>query len=644
MKQLTVISNRISMPLLGIIILSWLSFPSAGRSAQPPNLSQVDISEISGELQAYEVQAQPLISISFDDASQTVYDSGLPILDSQGIPATFYFISSCLTNSWIQQLNHMQDLGWEIGSHSVTHQDMTTQSTAEIIYELTQSKSDLEAAGLTIDGFAYPYGAGHKNNIILRQVKEYYKYARSTTPGYNYPVITQYDLPVQVQTASTSIELMKSWVDSAIEHNEWLIIAMHTVDTSGDTYSIAPATLSELAVYIKNRVDAGKISTVTVREGIKRQTQTFWQPIQITPYSIENNLVLINDRALWLIGQNVNDYIFDGYEWVKNGQLYYQELNGSYHEAQIPTQATLISLSEDKAVAQFKLTDSTDGNFHVLTTITLSLGNPLTRIDVNEAEGTAKGISIQKQISRRFSTNGGDLVTDGSLETGIRTNVNDFRWISVFDTKTDVIRIMTQYKDMAYSEYSGFSYGVFSCKPIRVPDGLPFSWFVGGIPFETLDLFVEAETGSSDGSPNYYNGEDASPKTGHTGIILGEGNDSLTLNFSPPARGNYMLAIRQKGITNEDQYTYQIDGGKTFSQTVTGTYFGYENIPMTDLTDQTHTLVLSNSNGTVFVDYILLIPISRTADTPKEIVFPFDIVHQTFKHQFLPYIVQDRIH
>ncbi len=592
MKRFTRISNRMSMPLMGIIILFWLSFPGFGRADQPTHNPQEDISETQGELQAFEVHAQPLVSISFDDASHTVFDAGLPILESQGIPASFYFISSYLTDSWAQKLNHMQDLGWEIGSHSATHQDLTTLSTAEVIHEIVQSKSDLEAAGLNIDGFAYPYGAGHKNNVVSREVKKYYQYARSTSTGYNFPVITQYDLIVQVQTASTSLELMKSWVNSAIKQNEWLIVELHTIDTSGDPYSITPDALSELAAYIRNQVDAGKISAVTVREGVKRQNQTFWQPINTIPYSIQNNLALINDRTLWLIGQNVTDYTYDGYEWVENGQLYYQELNGSYHEAQIQTQTSLISLSEDKASAQFILTDSTDGNFNVLSTITLSRGNPLTRIYLDEAEGTVKEISIQKQISRRFSMNEGNLVTDGHLEAGVRTDKNDFRWISVFDANTDVIRIMTHYKDVAYSEYSDFNYGVFSCKPIPVPAGLPFSWFVGGIPFKTLNLFVEAEIGSSFDLLNYYNGEDASPKTGHTGIILGEENDSLMLNFTPPARGNYMLAIRQKGITNEDQYTYQIDGGKTFSQTVTGTYFGYENIPLVDLADQNHTLVL----------------------------------------------------
>jgi peptidoglycan/xylan/chitin deacetylase (PgdA/CDA1 family) len=633
------------MPLIAIIVLSWISIPGFGQAGQPSFNPPSNVSEIQGELHAYEVSAQPLVSITFDDDSQTVYDTALPILDSQGIPATFYFISGSLNDSWIQKLNHMQDLGWEIGSHSATHQDLTTLNTADLTYELAQSKSDLEGAGLTVEGFAYPYGAGHKNQTVLHTVKEYYQYARSAFPGYNHPVINQYDLKVQTQTVSTSIELMKNWIDTAIEHNEWLIITMHSVDTSGDLYSIPPATLHELAVYIRNQIDAGKISAVTVLEGVKRQTQTFWEPIDTTPYSVQNKLALVNDRMLWLMGKKIIDYTYDSYEWVENGQLYYQELNGSYHDAQNPTQVSLISLSEDKASAQFILTDSTDGNFHIHSTITLSRGNPLTRIDINGAEGTVRKISLQKQISRRFSTNEGNLVTDGYLETGVRTSSNDFGWISVFDTNTDVIRVAAQSKDMPYSEYSGFSYGVFSFKPIDVPGGLPFSWYVGAIPFETMSLFIEAENGSGPGSGSLtlYDGEDASPRNGFTGVVLDDGNDSLTLNFTPPVRGNYMLAIRQKGITNGDQYTYQIDAGKILTRTVSGSNFGYENIPLTDLADQNHTLVLRKSAGTVTVDYILLIPTSRTADTPIDTIFPFDIVRQIYKHLYLPYMVQNNI-
>ena len=166
-----------------MIVLYWIFIPGFGQTGQPLFNPQKNVPEIQGGVQAYEVHAQPLVSISFDDASSSVYETGLPILDSQGIPATFYFISSYLTDSWIQKLNHMQDLGWEIGSHSVTHQDLTTLSTADVIQELVQSKSDLEAAGLNIEGFAYPYGAGHKNKTVLRAVKNYYQYARSASPG-----------------------------------------------------------------------------------------------------------------------------------------------------------------------------------------------------------------------------------------------------------------------------------------------------------------------------------------------------------------------------------------------------------------------------------------------------------------------------
>jgi hypothetical protein len=63
------------------------------------------------------------------------------------------------------------------------------------------------------------------------------------------------------------MQTMKSWVDTAIATNKWLIIFMHTVDDTGNTYSISPADLVELGDYIKARIDVGSIRPVTVREG-----------------------------------------------------------------------------------------------------------------------------------------------------------------------------------------------------------------------------------------------------------------------------------------------------------------------------------------------------------------------------------------
>jgi peptidoglycan/xylan/chitin deacetylase (PgdA/CDA1 family) len=608
--------------------LVWASFPIVFWAAKPQAAMGNVLPESQVDVRAYDINSRPLVSLTFDDASQTVYDVAFPTLNSHGIPATFYFMTSFLTDQWKTQLKSMENQGWEIGSHTRTHRDLTDLSPADLITELRQSKTDLEAAGLTVSGFAHPHGVGTRDAEILRQVKQYYAYARSAKPGYNTPIIEQYALKSQTQTASTSIEAMKGWVDSAIADKQWLIIMMHKVDNTGNTESISPADLSELASYIKAKADAGGISAVTVRDGITRYNQTDWQPIYDTNYVVQHNLVITNGRVLWFFGDEIVDYLNDGHEWVKSGQVGYYEWNGNYHKASVPSDVSLQSLSADRASVQFTLTDSKDGDFNVVSTVTLKRGSPLAEVSVTDIQGTAMKLSPAKYLTRRFSTNEGLLVTDGSIETRLRTFGIGSQSVFAFDSMTDLIRIMAQVKQTTFSEYSDFDNGEFRVKPISRTTELPYIWFVGGTEFDTLSLLSEAEDGTLGGGSSFYTGEDASPKTGNTGVVLDASNKTVTMQFTPPYTGNYVLSIRQKGSNTEDQYSYRIDGGQAVTGTVTGTSFGYDNIILKDISVRSHTLRVSQVEGAVMVDYVLLIPTSRSSSTPATVNFPVDVVRQ----------------
>jgi peptidoglycan/xylan/chitin deacetylase (PgdA/CDA1 family) len=641
---------------IGIMFLTWTCFPNTIRGAEPEinhsntlSASHARMSaptfvpnfQLTTDAQAYDVNPQPLVTLNFDDGSQTVYDTAFPILDAQGIPATYYFMTSLLTDQWKTQLKNLENHGWEIGSHSRTHPDLTTLSLAELITELSQSKSDLEAAGLTVSGFAYPYGIGANNDTVLRQVKQYYSYARSASLGYNTPIIGQYALKTQIVMSSTSTETLKSWVDDAIANRQWLILMLHTVDTTGDPYSISPANFSELVSYIKGKVDAGNISAVTARDGVTRYNQTYWNPIYDTNYSIQNHLAITNGRVLWYFGPDIADYLYDGYEWVESGKVRYYELNGAYHTIDVPSDVSLQFINPDKAIAQFILR-STDGAASVVSTVTLIPGSPLAEVNITGMQGTPTTLSLGKDLTRRFSVNDELLRTDGSIETGLRTYGDSSQSFFAFDGRTNLIRIMSHFGNKSHSEYSDYTKGEFRTSPISKAAELPYAWFVGGITFDTASLLSEAEAGTLNGGSTFYTGGNASPKTGNTGVVLDGSNESVTLQFAPPTRGNYTLSIRQKGATAGDQYRYQIDGGEASARTVTGTNFGYENITLQDLSAQGHTVTVSQASGEITVDYVLLIPTSRSSNTPPNVEFPADVAHrQVLNYAFLPLIVLD---
>ena len=237
--------------LLGALLLGWNGPFGATTHVESGMGDAITVSQ--ADVQAFSLDPQPLVTLSFDDASQTVYDTAFPILSLQGIPATYYFVTSALNDEWKADLKDLENHGWEIGSHSRTHPNLTTLSSHDLIEELAQSKADLEGAGLKITGFAYPYGAGSNAAAVLRQVKQYYSYARSVGSGNNAPLIKQYALKTQTVTSSTHIDTMKGWIDSAIAEKQYLIILMHTVDDTGNVYSISPVVLAELASYIHAR-------------------------------------------------------------------------------------------------------------------------------------------------------------------------------------------------------------------------------------------------------------------------------------------------------------------------------------------------------------------------------------------------------
>ena len=116
----------------------------------------VDVILYGGEL-----PAKPIV-ITFDDGNIGVYENAFPIMQSYNYPGVFYIVASRIRDVEgfvnVEQIIEMADAGWEIGSHSFTHQDITKDhSIAD--YEIRQSKLALEAAlDLDINTFAYPFG------------------------------------------------------------------------------------------------------------------------------------------------------------------------------------------------------------------------------------------------------------------------------------------------------------------------------------------------------------------------------------------------------------------------------------------------------------------------------------------------------
>jgi peptidoglycan/xylan/chitin deacetylase (PgdA/CDA1 family) len=120
-----------------------------------------------------ELPSRPVV-ITFDDGNLDVYQNAFPIMRELGFVGTNYIVANRLQSKYFmnfEQLQELSDAGWELGSHSMTHSDLTLDHSIAN-YEIRQSMITLEdATGEAVTTFAYPYG--ETDEFITTSVSQY---------------------------------------------------------------------------------------------------------------------------------------------------------------------------------------------------------------------------------------------------------------------------------------------------------------------------------------------------------------------------------------------------------------------------------------------------------------------------------------
>jgi peptidoglycan/xylan/chitin deacetylase (PgdA/CDA1 family) len=177
--------------------------------------------------------------------------------------------------------------GYEFASHTITHAHMAVLDTTNMFYELEKSKEDIKdhlGVKYTFDAeipfgiehpralkYAFPSYEALRNMMTDAYMQEINRGYR-TQPGSSKKEYVQWQ---RGATTKTSMQLMKSWVDTTLAHdNIWLVLVFHGIDGQGwealshellDTYfqyikahenNLWIATFQDVAKYMRERMHA----------------------------------------------------------------------------------------------------------------------------------------------------------------------------------------------------------------------------------------------------------------------------------------------------------------------------------------------------------------------------------------------------
>jgi peptidoglycan/xylan/chitin deacetylase (PgdA/CDA1 family) len=205
------------------------------------------------------------VSLTFDDARPSEIDNGLEILDRYGVKASFYVIPSNVEkrlDGWKRAVAN----GHEIGNHTLTHpcsgnypwsreKALENYTLEKMEQEMDEANAAVERLlGVTPTTFGYPCA----QTFVSRgtEVKSYVplvarKFAIGRNSGdqcLNDPAFCDLAQVYCMGLDYLDFEQVKELFDRAAENGQWLILAGHEVNHSGNQ-TIRIATLEAICKY-----------------------------------------------------------------------------------------------------------------------------------------------------------------------------------------------------------------------------------------------------------------------------------------------------------------------------------------------------------------------------------------------------------
>lgn len=210
--------------------------------------------------------AMPLVTFVLDDGNDTDYLLGKRIFAEQGAVACSAVTIDLINSPFhltAEQIRGLQDAGWEIMSHTLSHPRLTSLSAAELDHELSRSRELLEGVGVNVANIVYPYNSN--NSQVRSAAARYYRSGRGGGSEFNAGSIDPFFL--KSIAISHDLPLMKRYIDRAHAERSWLIFYYHEIDTKQK--------VSEK----RGSFRKGEMVRLTPSGALARYTTTHWFPI-----------------------------------------------------------------------------------------------------------------------------------------------------------------------------------------------------------------------------------------------------------------------------------------------------------------------------------------------------------------------------
>lgn len=231
------------------------------------------------------------------------------------------------TTSWASYKKYAAE-GHEIASHTVTHARLAVLDKNNLLYELEQSKKDIQhfLGDKYIFSAECPYGT--ENERVMEYAHKVYPALRNRMPE---PYLDELNrsskkLPgeskkeyVQWQRGpltNVSMDVMKSWVNTCLSHdNIWLVLVFHGIDGIG----WEPKTREDLEVYfnyINDRTDSLWVDTfANVTKYIRERKNT------IIGNTVQGDTIIVNisndlDPSVYDVPITLKTYVPNTWETV----------------------------------------------------------------------------------------------------------------------------------------------------------------------------------------------------------------------------------------------------------------------------------------------------------------------------------------